>query len=125
MVQIVIPNESYVRYSTGVYDPDPENNSVFLDSGYSLWSHSTKPEWGRCQPRNIRMEQCRQPAVDSPEQHWANRVLRADDPQFPRYPHVPAAQLNPMGAGGGLRLEYEWECQHPRYKQLGGQRFPT
>ena len=50
LVQIVIPNESYVKYSTGVYDPDPENNSVGLDSGYPYGATTQNPSGGLIVP---------------------------------------------------------------------------
>ncbi len=41
MVQIAIPNESYVKYSTGANDPDPENNQVGLDTAYPYGGNVT------------------------------------------------------------------------------------
>jgi hypothetical protein len=46
MVQIAIPNESYVVYSTGVNDPDPENNHTGLDTGYPYGNTPQNPNGG-------------------------------------------------------------------------------
>ncbi len=46
LVQIAIPNVSYVKFSTGVNDADPENNQVGLDKAYPYGGIvSTEPIW--------------------------------------------------------------------------------